>query len=60
VISDTLSDAIAEIDRYMADPVYPYASAEPAMKAWITAVRNDMELRAFLDNANAKLKDVSP
>jgi hypothetical protein len=50
VISDVLSDAVGEIDDYLAaDDTGNYA-AEPALLAWIIDTRNTMEtLRCVLD-----------
>lgn len=50
MISDTLSDAIAEIDRYLTDPVFAGAYAEADVRAHVQRVPEEMEaLRVRLD-----------
>jgi len=51
MISDVLSDAVHDMDRYLNDPLYddPYGSA---LRARILAVRGQLEtLRRELDNS---------
>ena len=55
MISDTLFDAISEIDGYLNDPTYTAAYAEP-MRTEIIRVRDEMErLRATLDDVDPVL-----
>lgn len=50
MISDTLFDAIVEIDRYLTDPVFAGAYSDPDLRTHIERVRGEMEaLRVRLD-----------
>lgn len=50
MISDILSDALAEIERYQTDPVFAPAYADPEIRARIETVKAAMrELQGILD-----------
>ncbi len=52
MISDVLSEAIAEIDRYLADDTYGYGGSD--LHERIMRVRNEMDLlRILLDTPPA-------
>jgi hypothetical protein len=52
MISDVLSEAVQEIDRYLADDVYGYEA--PELRDRILRVRHEMELlRIVLDTPPA-------
>lgn len=58
MISDTLFDAVAEIDRYLADPVFADAYSEPDVLAEVLRVRGEMDrLRAMLDGVDDEYVD---
>lgn len=51
MISDTLFDAITDIDRYLADPVFPYKD-DKELCARIVALRDQMDaMRRELDKS---------
>jgi hypothetical protein len=50
MISDTLSAAVTEINRYLSDPAFSRFYSEPALFARIVALRNEMDaVRQMLD-----------
>jgi hypothetical protein len=50
MISDTLSEAVTEINRYLSDPAFSRFCSEPALFARTVALRNEMDaVRQVLD-----------